>query len=287
MISELLMIQAERPSDPRSIVIAPDRRWSPSPAYAAALLAESGRVPWIAPVTLSQVAAGPTYDIQRGPLAYPAAERAQQLSRGYLLGVAAIKRRIDAFAGILPAGDAQARAFDSGILRLLSSAWRLDPAGAVDQRNTLRADVLATMNRVRIASADKSLVTLTSHTGTVPVTIRNDLDTPVRVVVGVAPSLHLVVKGGRITRTIAPHRQVPVDVRATALTSGVFPLTVTLYTPTGQRYGDSVQLFVRSTAYGVTALLITGGATAVLLLTVVGRLARRARAARRAARGST
>jgi hypothetical protein len=94
------------------------------------------------------------------------------------------------------------------------------------------------------------------------------------------------VKGGRVIRTIAAHRQVPVDIRATALTSGVFPLTVTLYTPTGQRYGTSVRLYVRSTAYGATALLITGGATAVLLLTVVGRLVRRARAARRAVRGT-
>ena len=288
MLSELLMIQAERPSDQRSLVIAPDRRWAPSPAYAGTLLADTGRVPWIQPVTLSQVADGPRYTkVERAPtVTYPASERALQLRHGYLEGVAAIKRRTDAFAAILPPGDAQARGFDSGVLRLLSSAWRSDPVAAVADRDALAADVARTMLRVRIASHNGSLVTLTSRSGTVPVTITNDLDTPVRVVLGIDPGQHLQVTGARIVHTIAPHRQVPVDIRATARTSGIFPLTVTLYTPTtpAQQYGARVRLLVRSTAYGATALLITGGATAVLLLTVAVRLTRRARAATRTAR---
>jgi hypothetical protein len=61
----------------------------------------------------------------------------------------------------------------------------------------------------------------------------------------------------------------------------VFGLTVQLTTKSGRPYGAPVPLRIRSTAYGTTALLITGGATAVLLLTVIVRLIRRARAARR------
>jgi len=130
---------------------------------------------------------------------------------------------------------------------------------------------------------------LTSHTGTVPVTVSNDLDSPVRIVVEIEPDQHLVVKSGRAVRTIAAHRQVPVDVRATAQTSGVFTLTVRLATPPplSRHYGPAVPLRIRSTAYGSTALLITGGATAVLLLTVVVRLVRRARSARRDVHAAT
>jgi hypothetical protein len=286
-VSELLMIQAELPSDQRSLVVAPHRRWDPAAGYAQALLAATGRVPWVEPVTLSSVADGPVYDkVTRGELAYPVTERAHQLSRSYLASVAAIKQDIDAFALILPPGDPQARAFDAGVLRLMSSAWRNAPSLARAERDALAHDVDTTMDKVTIASEDGSFVTLTSHSGVVPVTVRNDLDTPVQVEVRVEQDAgrHLVVEGGGTgVQTIAPHRQKPVDVHATAQTSGVFPLTVTLYTPgpNSQQYGAPVRLFVRSTAYGATALLITGGATAVLLLTVAIRLVRRARAARR------
>jgi hypothetical protein len=283
LLSELLMIQAELPSDQRSLVIAPDRRWAPETEYAARLLADTGRVPWIEPVSLEQVAQGPAYTkVARPLLSYPASERSRQLRRGYLSGIRSLTRRIDSFSLILPPGDPQPRAFDSGVLRLLSSAWRDDPFAARAHRVALGATISDTMRKVHIASQPGSLVTLTSHSGTVPVTVTNDLDTPVRVVIGFAKDPRLVVKGRLLPQTIAPHRQAPVDVRATAKTSGVFSLTVRLYTPTADHrpYGAPVHLFVRSTAYGATALLITGGATAVLLLTVVLRLARRARAAR-------
>ena len=104
---------------------------------------------------------------------------------------------------------------------------------------------------------------------------------PVSVIVAIS-SQHLKVSGGgRTAQTIAPHRQIAVDVRAEARTSGVFPLDVQLLTPRGESY-DAEQLFVRSTAYGSVAILITAGATGVLLLAAVVRLTRRALAARRA-----
>jgi hypothetical protein len=110
----------------------------------------------------------------------------------------------------------------------------------------------------------------------------------VRVVVSVeAGSQHLEISGGgQVTKVIPPHRQVPVDLRATAKTSGVFTLVVSLNTPTApsRRYGQPVELLVRSTAYGAEALLITVGATAVLFIGAGVRLFRRAQRSRRAAR---
>ena len=292
-LSELLMVQAELPADQRSLVITPNRRWAPSAAYAQAILGDTGQVPWVEPVSLAQVASGPLYEkVERSStLAYPDEERARQLHRTYLDRVRAIKRRVDAFALILPAGNAQAHDFDNGVLRLLSSAWRADPGIAREYRVRFAKELTDTMNKVHIvgrsANEGPGLVTLTSHSGTVPVTVSNELDSPVKVEISIEAGGHLVVKGGR-TVTIQAHRQIPVDVRATAQTSGVFPLTVSLYTPGPEhlRYGQRVELRVRSTAYGSTALLITGGATAVLLLTVIVRLVRRARVARKSAPGT-
>jgi hypothetical protein len=283
-LAELLMIQAELPSDQRALLVAPDRRWAPDPAFAAALLADTGKVPWVQPVPLSAVVDNPvSTKVTREPLNYPVAARATELGSGYLLGVRKAKGRADAFASILRPGDSQARDFDEAVLRTLSAAWRDDHADALARLSAVRAALASTMRRVRIATGERSFVTLTSHSGTVPVTVSNELDTPVHVVVGITSGLHLKVAGnGRKSEVIPPHRRIPIDVKATAQTSGVFPLEVTLYTPTGQTY-QKVQLFVRSTAYGVVALLITGGATGVLMFAVVVRLVRRGLRARRRA----
>jgi hypothetical protein len=284
-LAETLMIQAELPSDQRTLVITPDRRWAPDPAYAKALLSNTGRVPWIQPVTLSDAASSPVYTkVTRGPLSYPSAARARELGSIYLARVRATKSRADSFAAILlPFGAPTARAFDDAVLRSLSSAWRDDRTEGTHELQSVREDLAATMGKVRIASAPNSFVTLTSHSGTVPVTVSNELDNPVHVVVGIS-SQHLKLSGrGRTAEVIPAHRAIPIDVRAAAQTAGVFPLDVTLYTPSGQTY-QKVKLYVRSTAYGAVTIAITGGATGVLLLAVLVRLVRRASAARRASR---
>lgn len=279
-IAETLMIQAELPGYQRSLVVAPDRRWAPDPAYAATLLANTGKVPWIQPVPLSAAGQAPvSTTVTRDPLRY--ADRAAELPRSYLDGVRALKRRADSFAAILAPGDAQARAFDDATLRTMSSAFRAQPEQAESLRDAVAATLNRTMRRVRIASLPNSFVTLTSNSGPVPITVANELDTPVRVIVAIR-SQHLKVSGGgRAAQTIPPHRQIAVDVRATARTAGVFPLTVALLTPTGQAYSTPEQLFVRSTAYATVTIFITGGATGMLLIAVIIRLTRRALRARR------
>jgi Family of unknown function (DUF6049) len=292
VLSELLMIQAERPGLPRSVVIAPDRGWAPSARLARTLVSGSGQVPWIQPVTVAQIVASPVYSlVQRGPdIDYPADARAAELRRSYLRSTVPLTHRLDAFADILPPGDPQARQFDDGLLRLLSSAWRTDPAGAATDRDHFGDAVKRTMQQVSITTQPDSLVTLTGSSGSVPITVSNELDTPVQVAISAVADPHLEVRrGAHVTRTINPHTQVPVDVRVTALTRGIATLTVSLLTPGpgGRPYGPPVVLRVNSTAYGLEAVLITGGATVVLFIGAGIRLGRRARAARRAARATT
>jgi hypothetical protein len=285
-LAETLMVQAERPNLQRTLVVAPDRRWAPTSGYATSLLTDTGKVPWIAPVPLSAALAAPQdTDVVRAPLIYPPTARHAELSRSYLAEVAALKGQTDTFASILATpGDQHARVYDDAVLRSLSSGWRGQRPLASQFLDDATASLNATMHKVHIASLPNSFVTLTSHSGTVPITVSNELDTPVSVVVGIS-SQHLIVSGGgRKQQTIAPHRQIAVDVRAEARTSGVFSLDVALLTPTGRTY-ETEQLFVRSTAYGSVAILITAGATGVLLLAVIVRLVRRALAARRPAPG--
>jgi hypothetical protein len=284
-LAETLMIHAEAPSDSRSVVIAPNRRWAPSPGYAQALLADTGKVPWIRPESLAQVAATPSADtpIEREPLTYPPSARHNELSPSYMSGLKDVRGLVAAYTAILPPGSPETRVYTSAIWRALSSAWRSQRLLANQFLGSLTSQVNAQMSQVRITSTNGSFVTLTSHGGNVPVTIANRLSVPVTVTVHLLANQRLSLsQGGRRTVPLPPHQQTVVKMHAAAKTSGVFPVTVQLLTPKGNRsYGSPVKLFVRSTVYGTITLVITGAATAALMVAVGIRLTRRALAARR------
>jgi hypothetical protein len=282
-LAETLMIQQQKPSPSRAIVIAPSRRWNPSAAYATAVLADSGKVPWIQPVSLADVAAStPTADVTRGPLTYPQSAHRNELAGSYLHLFAMYQGQIASFSEVLDSGDATTRALTNAEQEALSSGWRSRRGLARQRLNQLGAAVATQIKQVRITSNNNSYVTLTSHGGTVPVTIENNLDSTAHVILKVSSQRLSLPRNGRVTvAPIPPHQQTVVEVKTTAKTSGVFPVTVQLLSPDGKTYGSQVKLFVRSTVYGTITLIITGAATAALMIAVAIRLGRRAVAARR------
>lgn len=285
-LAETLMIETEAPGTPdRSIVVAPGRRWSPSASYADALLADTGKVPWLEPVSLQHVVDSPiNTSVARAPLTYPASARHDELPASYLAAVSAVNRDTAELANILPTFDPETRPYSTAVLRALSSAWRSNPALRRQQLDVIRRSLATEMAAVHIASAPGSFITLTSHGGKLPVSIANDLNAPVKVTVQLDANQRLTFPDdGRVDVSIPAHQHVSVSIKASAKTSGVFPLHLRLLTPGGKPYGTRVTLFVRSTVYGTITLVITGAATAALLVAVAIRLIRRAIAARRPA----
>ncbi len=281
-LAETLMIVTELPFTPRDVVVAPDRRWRPAPAYAAALLSDTGRVPWIQPVALHDMLAAPRSTVARGPLFYPSSAKDAELPGPYLAGVQGTRADLMSLATALPRGTGVLTGLDRAVLRTESSAWRTRLDAAVDYRDAVDAAVATTAGKLRIASAAGSLVTLTSRSGRVPVTIANDLDAPALVRLHLDAGQRLTIAGGgEIPITVPAGTQYTIEVRARARTAGVFPLTVALLAPDGTALGPPVTLSVRSTVYGTLALAITGAATAVLFVAVVVRLVRRAIRSRR------
>ena len=282
-LAETLMIEAEAPSNQRSVLIAPARRWNPTPALAADLLTDTGRVPWLGSTTIATIlAGGASTSVERQPLTYPGTARRAELPGSYVRDVARQQHLLSQLTNVLPPNDSETRPYSTSLLRTPSSAWRDQPSARRAWYDAFASGLRKMTEAVHIVSAPNSTVTLTGHGGKVPVTIANDLDAPASIVVQVNASERLKLPhNGREQVTIPANRQTTVDVHATAKTSGVFPLTVQLLTPSGQKYGSPVQLFVRSTVYGTITLVITGAATALLLIAVAIRLIRRARAARR------
>ena len=183
-LAETLMVQAERPNRQRTLVIAPDRRWAPAPSYATAL-ADRHRQGALdragAAVRCTGRAAGHRRRSRtaRLPADRPARRAQPQLPRRGRR----TQGQTDTFASILatPGGPARAGLRRCGAARPVVRVARPTRA-RVQFLDDANAQLDATMHKVHIASLPNSFVTLTSHSGTVPITVSNELDTPVSVV---------------------------------------------------------------------------------------------------------
>jgi hypothetical protein len=106
--------------------------------------------------------------------------------------------------------------------------------------------------------------------------VQNALDQPVNVGVRLDPT-----SAARLTsedteiRVVPGSTGLPVSVRVEARTSGRFTARVGLVDASGEPFGETVELPVRSTQYGRVALAVTGVAAAVLLVAAGVRITRR------------
>ena len=131
--------------------------------------------------------------------------------------------------------------------------------------------------------------TLSAESAPLPVTVRNQLDQPVRVRVSVSsvdplrlraavPDEVLVVDAGGSSS---------VSVQLDAVTSGRLALEVGLLTPRGRAYAEPTEIWVDVRAYGKVALIVFGLAAGLLVLAAAVRITRRIRRARAGGRADS
>jgi hypothetical protein len=288
-VAETAMIAAERPGESRTLVVAPDRRADLPPEVLAAAVADTGRLPWLCGVPLADAAAGtercaelPDAQPAPGPgePAVPATSvpAVEALAPSFLREVAAVRRDADQFTEqVLTPDDEGAKDIRARLLRARgraeSTAWRARPSAGQRMLDLLRDDVAALRSRVTLVGEP---ALLTGREGTVQLVVQNRLDQPVNVGVRLDPT-----SAARLTsedtelRVVPGQNALPVSVRVEARTSGRFTARAGLVDASGQPFGSTVELSVRSTQYGRVALAVTGVAAAVLLVAAGVRITRR------------
>lgn len=281
-LAETAMVTAELPSRPRAVVVAPTPLWDPDPAHAAALVRLTTQAPWLRPVTLSEVAAGPPEDapaVERRELVYPPAAAAAELPAAYLEQVRLFRVALSTLSRVLTEPTPVVDPLSRAALRLESATWR-------DRVVARQATLDRVRDRLRSLEASVSLlptsVTLGSSSAEIPITLVNDLDQPVTVAVELtAQSPRLAVEDTEaVTVGANVQKQVLVPVQARA--NGEVVVQAQLTSPDGRPLGEPVELQVRVVQYDAVAGWVTGVATAVLLLAAARRLLRRGRDRRRA-----
>ena len=277
--AETALVTAERPGSSRAVVLAPPRLWSADPSYVRQLLTGLAGQSWLEPVPLTSLVDGPALEGEPAELAEAAvlSLRERALTEAWMRPLAVARRSLADFAPVLTDPVPLVAPRRLALLRGASAAWRAPDLRAVGREVAAGAAgaVTALVSSVRVEGGGPVL--FTAETGTIPLTVVNELGQSVVVQVAVDAAGQAQLVSGAVTEVrIEPGRRRQVDVQVVARTSGQFPVLVRLRSPEGVPLPAAARVPVRSTAYGQVAVAITVGAAAVLVAASGVRLLRRA-----------
>ncbi|HUR02483.1 MAG TPA: DUF6049 family protein [Nonomuraea sp.] len=288
-IAETAMIAAEPgQTKPRSLVIAPSRRWDPSPTLINTLLKTANRLPWLTLTPLSSITPSKT-PTPRAGLTYTEQDRKEELSAKYLGPIknVAAKAQLTAQIAEVPKPHSD---FDAAVLRMTSSSWRNSTRAGRAATKLVDGVIQTEMNKISITGADPDqLRQLAGSNGQVPISVKNTIGDTIALYIDVKSNnpglLQIDPTQTKKLLTIPNGSNGGVQVPMSATTSGDATVSVQLMTRNGLKYGKPVKLTIRTTGYTGIALVIVGAALTVMLAAVVTRLLRR-RSQRRLARAA-
>ena len=283
------MVHLEAPGrEGRALVLLPPDGFDPDARFAAELLARLAAAPWLAPTPPESLAGGPVGAAEPArlrdtapdgvPTRLAAALGATERDLALLVGA------LDASGG--PEVDAGAALDDDvtvgpwlltdasdALMRATSRAFADDVDRAAALLAGVRRGVDAAFGTTTLDVAD---VTLTDRDGTVPLTLARTDGLPLRVRVEVTGPAALTWTDGRVKEVVlAPGEERAIEVPVRSGATGVFPVTVRVTDPSGERALARDVIGVRATVVAGPALaLITA---TVVVLVVVGSLRQRRR----------
>lgn len=279
--AESATIHLETPGLVRAVVVVAPWDWDPPPELAEGVMETLAGSVWLSPSNPQRIVS---------ELDPPSGENLQ---------LASTETVLDAWPDLPP--DSHFEALELAAEAIARYATLSPPAlqlGALNRRLLIAqsADLWATTGRLeraeefaaeipgavedelsKIRGPGPQTITLTSNTGVIPLSIGSGLDYPVNVVLRLDSDKLRFPDGNRVEiQDLRPPNQT-IRVRASTEASGTFPIKVQVLTPGGLLISDSV-VTVRSTAYNVVALSITGGAALFLVgWWVVGAVRKRTR----------
>ncbi|NDZ77062.1 hypothetical protein G3I19_00695 [Streptomyces sp. SID10853] len=295
-LAQTLALTLQEPSKQRSIVVAPQRMPSVSQAQSmASALRALDENRWTQPLNLIDAAkakADPDATTTvPGPSAYPSSLRRQELPVKAFQDVRTTQSTLDNFKGILSQPDRVVTPFSNAMDRSMATSWRGDAKGAAAYRTGVQSYLLSLTGEVQIVQ--KSDMTLSGRSATIPVTVQNKLLQPVK---------HLVLK----LRSTSPNRlqlgddkaavaEQPLEiagghsqtVKFTTSINANGPVRVyaQLFTEDGTPYGTAkaMPFTVTVSEMTLTVMLVIAGGLLLLVLAGIRMYTHRKRTAARAA----
>lgn len=264
----------------RLLVVAPPRRWDPSPSWAEALVDGIRHANWLDSVGLEEAVKPTVVPYVRDAPAIPEDSAARQLPASMVTNAQSALLDNRRLAAILTRPGKVAPPIEDDLFTSISTAWRTDRVAAEEAQDATVDHLSDLRSKVRIVSRGG---TLADDRGSFPVTVRNQLDQAVVVTLDVTSTdpLRLRVTGPddriRVAAEGSESRQVELD----AVTSGRLSFEAQLKTPRGLPYDDPVTVSVDVRGFGRITLVVFGAAAGLLIIAAGLRIVRRIRNARR------
>ncbi|MFF3605211.1 DUF6049 family protein [Streptomyces sp. NPDC002463] len=289
-LAQSLAVTLEQPEDQRSIVVAPQRMPTVAQAQAMATALEglSGRR-WTQPSDLlAAAAAKPDPDASTtvpSSSRYPKKLRDRELPVQAFRDMKTTRDELDDFKVILTQPERVVTPFGNAIDREMSTSWRGEARAAAIYRNSV-LDYLQSLTK-GVQLVDKSDLTLSGRSATIPVTVQNKLLQDVD---------HLVLRltsanKNRLELDGDGYQELPVKVggghsqsvkfTASANVNGQVPMTAQLYTQDGTPYGQPMNFTVKVSEITPTVMLVIAGGVLLLVLAGVRMYSQRKRVAAR------
>ncbi|MEE1754354.1 DUF6049 family protein [Streptomyces sp. SP18CS02] len=290
-LAHTLTVTQQQPGKQRSIVVAPQRMPTVSQAQTmAGALRGLAAQRWTQPSDL--VAAAAAKPDPRATTRVPSTARYPQQLRRQELPVQAFQEMkttqdtLDNFKVILTAAYRVVTPFGNAINREMSTSWRGHPEPA----QVYRAGVFQYLKSLtaEVQLIDKSDLTLSGRSATIPVTVQNRLlqgvDHLVLRLTSTKPT-RLKLNGDSVVaqqpvRIDGGHSQ-SVKFTASANANGPVPMTAQLYTEDGKPYGKPMSFTVKVSEITPTVMLVIAGGVLLLVLAGIRMYTHRKRAAAR------
>ncbi|RKN36057.1 hypothetical protein D7294_30135 [Streptomyces hoynatensis] len=286
LLAQTLAITGEAPSEQRSIVLAPQRMptAAQADAMAAALTTLEEQAGWVELTGLSDAAAAepdPAAN-HRVPSArdYPERLRDQELPTSAYQFMRETNRTLDDFTVILSQPDRVAAPVGNAIRREMSTSWRDDSEAAEAYRTAVQSDLDDLIGQVHLVQ--KSPITLSGRSATIPVTVQNNL---VQDVQGLelrltsSRSLSLQVDDAEDVAISGGHSQ-SVKLSATARSNGKTVLQAQLFTADGTPLGEPMTFQADVTSITSAVMMVIAGGLLLVVLAGIRMYTQRKRAAR-------
>ncbi|QGV82696.1 hypothetical protein EIZ62_16305 [Streptomyces ficellus] len=294
-LAHTLAVTQQQPGKQRNIVVAPQRMPTTAQAQTmASALRALAPQRWTQPSDLLATAAAKPDDgaVSTIPSAkkYPAKLRKQELRVQAFQDMQATQGTLDNFKVILTAAYRVVTPFGNAINREMSTSWRGRSEPATAYRRSVQDHLLDLTSEVQLI--DKSDLTLSGRSATIPVTVQNQLlqgvDHLVLRLTSTKPT-RLKLNGGTAVAELpvkidGGHSQ-SVKFTASANANGPVPMTAQLYTEDGKPYGKPMNFTVKVSEITPTVMLVIAGGFLLLALAGIRMYTHRKRAAAREADG--
>jgi hypothetical protein len=262
IVSEAALRAQEGSSSPMVVELPDD--WDPGPDWQAADFFGGLDLPWLDLVPLDRADDGtPSFDAALG---YPASERRSEIQLANVSATRALVSTANAMGQLLRSTNDVQHALTGIALDAVSYHARHDEALARQQVLTTNEAMRDRLAKVSVIGTD--FVTLSGGSGTLTVTLVNQLDQPITVGIrprATSPDVHIQTPK---PLEMAPGQRTVLRLRAHASSIGVHEVTLTPVTADGTELGTPLTFSLRTSQVGrlIWGVLVGGGGLLVVMI---------------------